>query len=114
MRNAVDMPFPPAWPHPVILRVRAVRLLTSASWEIGCRRSFLAAGRTMPAMTRAFIRIRLVILALVAACCLGSAWAQTPDPLPSWNDGPVKKSITDFVPRVTTVGSPDFVPADQR
>ena len=69
----------------------------------------------MPAVTRGFIHIRLLILAFVAACCcLGSAAAQAPDPLPSWNDGPVKKSITDFVPRVTTAGSPDFVPRDQR
>jgi hypothetical protein len=29
--------------------------------------------------------------------------------LPSWNDGPVKKSITDFVARVTTQGAVDFV-----
>ena len=36
--------------------------------------------------------------------------AQTPDPLPSWNDGAPKKSITDFVARVTTPGAADFVP----
>ena len=41
------------------------------------------------------------------------ALAQT-DPLPSWNDGPVKKSITDFVARVTQEGGPDFVPAAMR
>ena len=42
------------------------------------------------------------------------ALAQTTDPLPSWNDGAVKKSITDFVARVTTPGGADFVPAEQR
>lgn len=36
------------------------------------------------------------------------------DPLPSWNDGAVKRSIVDFVRKVTTAGGPDFVPADQR
>ena len=36
------------------------------------------------------------------------AAAQAPDPLPSWNDGAVKKSITDFVPRVTTPGGRGF------
>jgi phosphoglycolate phosphatase-like HAD superfamily hydrolase len=41
------------------------------------------------------------------------ALAQT-DPLPSWNDGAVKKSITDFVTRVTAQGSADFVPVEQR
>ena len=33
------------------------------------------------------------------------------DPLPSWNNGEVKASITNFVSRVTTSGSPDFVEA---
>jgi phosphoserine phosphatase len=55
---------------------------------------------------------RGALIFLTALFCL-PAHAQT-DPLPSWNDGPVKKAITDFVARVTTQGSPDFVPADQR
>jgi phosphoglycolate phosphatase-like HAD superfamily hydrolase len=42
-----------------------------------------------------------------------AAFAQT-DPLPSWNDGVPKKAITDFVARVTTQGSPDFVPVEER
>ena len=55
-------------------------------------------------------------LATILAAALGcsGAAAQAPDPLPSWNDGAVKKSITDFVPRVTTPGGADFVPLDQR
>src|ERR1700694_322234 len=36
------------------------------------------------------------------------------DPLPSWNDGPAKRSITDFVARVTVQGAADFVPVDRR
>lgn len=36
------------------------------------------------------------------------------DPLPSWNDGPNKKAITDFVARVTQQGGPDFVPPAER
>ena len=35
-------------------------------------------------------------------------------PLPSWNDGPAKSAITDFVQRVTTEGSADFVPPAER
>jgi len=35
------------------------------------------------------------------------------DPLPSWNDGTAKKSIADFVGRVTAKG-PDFVPEEER
>ena len=39
--------------------------------------------------------------------------AQT-DPLPSWNDGPAKKAIVDFVQTTTTQGSPKFVPPAER
>lgn len=48
---------------------------------------------------------------LMLGLCAGTAeqtWAQS-DPLPSWNDGAAKKSITDFVSRVTTQGQPDYV-----
>ena len=44
-----------------------------------------------------------------------SALAQSQtDQLPSWNDGPVKTSITEFVAHITTQGGSDFVPVDQR
>ena len=51
--------------------------------------------------------------AAVAASFTRPALAQA-DPLPSWNDGAAKSSITSFVARVTTQGGPDFVPVDQR
>ncbi len=35
-------------------------------------------------------------------------------PLPSWNDGPAKAAIVDFVARVTKSGGPGFVPAPAR
>ena len=41
------------------------------------------------------------------------AHAQT-DPLPSWNDGPAKKAIVEFVQTTTTQGSPKFVPPAER
>ena len=54
------------------------------------------------------------LLALCAFLLLStSAQAQT-DPLPSWNDGASKKAILTFVKRVTTKGSPDFVPPPER
>ena len=40
--------------------------------------------------------------------------ARAADPLPSWNDGPAKQSIITFVDKVTTPGSPDFVPVPER
>lgn len=45
------------------------------------------------------------------------AWlttAEASDPLPSWNDGPTKQAIVDFVSKVTTEGSSDFLPAADR
>ena len=36
------------------------------------------------------------------------------DPLPSWNDGPVKQSILDFVTRATTEGCPGYIPPEER
>jgi phosphoglycolate phosphatase-like HAD superfamily hydrolase len=39
---------------------------------------------------------------------------QAADPLASWNEGAAKKSITEFVERVTKEGSPDFVPPEER
>src|SRR5262245_32283469 len=60
--------------------------------------------------------VRFVVIALLVAglwiVSSGHVLAQI-DPLPSWNDGPTKKSITDFVARVTTQGA-DFVPPDER
>ena len=62
-----------------------------------------------------FQRVLKTIVLITGLCWFGTAHAQAPaDPLPSWNDGAVKKSITDFIPRVTTEGSADFVPPDQR
>jgi phosphoglycolate phosphatase-like HAD superfamily hydrolase len=59
---------------------------------------------------RSFVALLAMVLSAVAG---GGAFAQS-DPLPSWNDGPVKKSITDFVAKVTAQGSADFVPPEQR
>jgi phosphoglycolate phosphatase-like HAD superfamily hydrolase len=54
----------------------------------------------------------LITVGFVVIACVG-AYAQS-DPLPSWNDGAVKQSITDFVSRATTQGDADFVPVEQR
>ena len=36
------------------------------------------------------------------------------DPLPSWNDGAAKQAILAFIARVTTAGSPHFLPQAER
>lgn len=54
-------------------------------------------------------------LALAAVVMVAGAFsAYGADPLPSWNEGSAKSSIVNFVKAVTTEGSPDFVPPDQR
>ena len=40
--------------------------------------------------------------------------AQAADPLTSWNDGPAKQAIVEFVKATTTQGSPQFVPPEER
>ena len=62
---------------------------------------------------------RRAVLAGVLAAGLfgfasGQAQSEAPDPLPSWNEGPVKKSIIDFVTRVTKKGGPDYVKPELR
>jgi phosphoglycolate phosphatase-like HAD superfamily hydrolase len=39
---------------------------------------------------------------------------QASDPLPSWNDGPAKQAILDFVRRVSDPAAPDHVPPAER
>ena len=58
----------------------------------------------------AFARIFALAVLLAASA---PALAQS-DALPSWNDGPAKQAIVDFVASTTTRGSPKFVPAEQR
>ena len=51
----------------------------------------------------------LVFLSLVALPA-----AARDEILPSWNDGPSRKAILEFVGRVTQDGGPDFVPTPER
>jgi phosphoglycolate phosphatase-like HAD superfamily hydrolase len=57
------------------------------------------------------IGIRCVVFATLMAAI--TAAAQN-DPLPSWNDGPTKQAIVEFVQKVTEKSSPQFVPPAER
>jgi phosphoglycolate phosphatase-like HAD superfamily hydrolase len=57
---------------------------------------------------------RLVFAAALAAVGGTSGVRAADDLLPSWNDGPTKQSIIDFVTRVTKEGGPDFVAPPER
>ena len=49
-----------------------------------------------------------------AASAASSAAAINANPLPSWNEGPSRAAILDFVQRTTTPGSPEFIPVAER
>ena len=54
-----------------------------------------------------------IVVTALAALSLTTI-VRAADPLPSWNDGQAKQSIIEFVTKVTTPGSPDFVPVPER
>jgi len=58
--------------------------------------------------------MRHSIIKFLAVLLLFTSAAYAADPLPSWNDGAAKQSIITFVEKVTTPGSPDFVPVPER
>ena len=55
-----------------------------------------------------------VLTLIFATICHDAAVAGAADPLPSWNDGKTRQSILAFVKKVTTPGTPDFVPPAER
>ena len=72
-----------------------------------------------PTMNRSFtvaaVSIRCwFVLACVAFLSLTAVDARADDPLPSWNEGPAKQAILDFVAKVTDEGGPDFVLPEHR
>jgi len=59
-------------------------------------------------------RRMVVFVLLLIAIGVSANSAEAGDPLPSWNEGTAKRSIIDFVNRVTKPDSPDFVAPEQR
>lgn len=53
-------------------------------------------------------------IALLAIAFASLPTTQAQDPLPSWNDGPAKQAIVDFVKTTTTTGGANFVPPEER
>jgi hypothetical protein len=56
----------------------------------------------------------LLVLALLLPGAPAFVQQEKADPLPSWNDGPAKKAILDFVRMTTDKASPRFVPPEER
>src|SRR5215467_11427369 len=55
----------------------------------------------------------MMLAAFTFLLVFGPAYAQT-DPLPSWNEGPAKKAIVEFIKTTTDKASSKFVPAEGR
>jgi phosphoserine phosphatase len=70
--------------------------------------------KTKPVVTIRTINTMISTAALLAfgASCITALAAR--DPLPSWNEGPAKLAIVDFVHATTDKGSPKFVPPAER
>jgi hypothetical protein len=56
---------------------------------------------------------RVAMACLISLVLVVRAFAET-DPLPSWNDGPAKKAIVEFVQATTDKASPKFVAPEAR
>jgi phosphoglycolate phosphatase-like HAD superfamily hydrolase len=62
---------------------------------------------------KSVVRLRVVSIVLMALVFAATV-ARAQDPLPSWNDGPAKQAIVQFVHDTTDKASPKFVPEDKR
>jgi phosphoserine phosphatase len=67
-----------------------------------------------PRPRRHALPVALVLVLGLVFPAAAHAQAAKADPLPSWNDGPVKQAILGFVARVTMEGSSDFLPEEER
>jgi phosphoglycolate phosphatase-like HAD superfamily hydrolase len=57
---------------------------------------------------------RLSAVAFLAVCIISSNLHAADDPLPSWNDGPAKTAILQFVQATTDQSNPKFVAPEER
>jgi len=88
----------------LVPRVRSAASLTRAA----ARRRLASMGRAA-----ATIGARLLVATPCLAVCIGCA-TPGPDPLASWNDGPAKREILEFVAAVTDEGGAHYVEPAER
>lgn len=67
-----------------------------------------------PHKTRVLKKLYVLSIICLGAALVLPALAQAQDPLPSWNDGPAKQAILNFVKTTTNPASPKFVPPEAR
>ncbi len=59
-------------------------------------------------------RFLVLLVGLALGATIAAPLFADDDPLPSWNEGPVKRAIVSFVDKVSKEGTPDFVPVSER
>jgi hypothetical protein len=59
-------------------------------------------------------KLNLIAIAFFGALAITTTIVHAADSLPSWNDGAAKKSVVEFVEKVTKEGGSDFVPPAER
>jgi hypothetical protein len=74
----------------------------------------LIPGLSRRQMLSVWAALPLVSGSLLRPDAVAAQAATSGNPLASWNDGPTKQAILDFVAAVTREGSPDFVPPAER
>src|SRR6478735_4813424 len=67
----------------------------------------------MKPISRRSVIASLAALAVTFGLLLPTAASAQSDPLPSWNDGPAKQAIVDFVKATTDSAIPKFVPPEE-
>jgi hypothetical protein len=68
----------------------------------------------MKALVASFRFSHVRVLAMCVLLFAGAAAHAQTDPLPSWNEGPAKQAILEFVKATTDKASPKFVPPEAR
>ncbi len=56
----------------------------------------------------------ILMIGFLLGACATSTTGKSPDPLPSWNDGPLKSNIVEFVTDVTRQDSDNYVKPPER
>ena len=68
----------------------------------------------MKPISRRSMIASLAALAVTFGLLLPTTASAQSDPLPSWNDGPAKQAIVEFVKATTDQSNADFVPPEER
>ena len=89
--------------------------LPSSAFTARSNRQLTNPPKPKPTKTMKIIyKPNLLAAALVGVVAFTATIARAADPLASWNDGPAKQAIVEFVRATTTQGSPQFVPPEER